>query len=75
MIKPIDAQAHIDGSYYKKGTHSLAFVHSNGGWINSGKTIEDIDRAIEAEELRTLKAFSDRQCELELSTQLCTGSR
>ena len=72
MIRPDDAQIYIDASWYKKGSHHLAFVHTNGGWINSGKTIEDIDRAIEAEELRTLKAFNDTQYELKLSTQLYT---
>jgi hypothetical protein len=69
VIRPEGADVYIDASWYKKGTtHKLAFVHSNGGWINSGKTIADIDKAIEAEELRKLKAFEDRQCELELST-------
>ena len=59
MIKPNDAEVYIDASWYKIGRHGLTFFHTNGKWKSSGKEVWEIDQAIEAEELRIMKAAKD----------------
>jgi hypothetical protein len=47
---PNDSQLEISGTYYKAGSHGLVFIWLNDAWTRSGKSADELYRAIKRQE-------------------------
>lgn len=50
-LVPEGAQAAINGLFYKVGIHGKAFYHTNGCWVRSERSAEDVKHMAEVRPL------------------------